>query len=211
MTNLAQILFLSATMASHPGILQCVKNDGATALVSPRRGRVPQFPDSTIQSVLPSVDASSAVDSPEVYLEIAELFRVPEDEYFENGYQSDFGGALSRAIRRLGERAIDPVSHIITTQRARPHVIEEALRVLGRLQHEATKPYRRSLLERSLESSNPYMRDAAGLGIADMDDPASIPALRQAIAVESSRALRKDLTMVLRQLESHGTTASETR
>lgn len=211
MTILAQSLILSSTLASQPGNVQCIKNDGATALVSQRLGRVPQSPDSTVQWVRPSADASSAVDALDVYPEIAELFRVPEDEYFENGYQSDFGRALSRAIRRLGERAMDPVSHIITTQRARAHVIEEALRVLGRLQDEATKPYRRWLLERSLQSSNPYMRDAAGLGIADMDDPGSIPALRQAIAVESSHALRKDLTMVLRQLESHGTTASETR
>jgi len=210
MTSLIDDSGSSTTSPAKPRTRYRVSGGGATVKPSWRPRNRRRMSGFTVKPARPSVDASNTVDASDVYPEIAGLFRVPEDEFFESGFESDFGRALSRAIRRLGDHGMEAISHIICTQRARPHVLEEALRVLGRLEDESTKPYRRWLLERALQSGNPSIRDAAGLGIADMDDPASIPALRDAIAVESSHALRKDLTMVLRQLESHGTTASQT-
>jgi len=150
------------------------------------------------------------VDAADVYPKIVKLFQVPEDAYFENGFESDFSRTLTRAVVTLGDKAIEAISHLVITNGARHFVTEEALRVLGRVEHEPTRPYRRWLLEQSLCSLDMSIRDAASLALADMDDPASIPALQKAIEVESCDVLRQDLVMVLRQLQSHGASSSKT-
>lgn len=60
---------------------------------------------------------------------------------------------------------------------------------------------RRELLIEALDLKNPDMRDAAGLGLAYLDDPFAIPALRSAVVNERLPELKRMQQKVLDQLE----------
>jgi hypothetical protein len=57
------------------------------------------------------------------------------------------------------------------------------------------------LLEKCLESSSIFVRDGAILGIASLDDPFAISAVRKAIEKEACEGLRQNMQAVLQQLE----------
>jgi len=82
-----------------------------------------------------------------------------------------------------------------------PEVLCEALRWLGRIDQVDSHSYRLWLLEKCLESSSRMIRDGALLGIAAIDDPWAIPAVRKAIEKETCRELCDDMKAVLEQLE----------
>lgn len=187
-----------------------IPSESATGAPRPQRQRLHAISNGTVESRPRSVDSSEAMVASDVYSVIKGIFSVADDVLFENGFESDFSQALARAICVYGDSAIAEVDHLIRKKCVRQDVAEEALRVIGRISHESSRPYRKWLLERELVEGNAATRDAASLGIADMDDPSSIPALERAIALEPSDILREDLRMVLRQLQSHGTATAET-
>ncbi len=137
--------------------------------------------------------------------EIKALFAAVEEEVFEDGIETSFSRQLVDLVNHhpnvvgiLGELIFD------TTSKA--ELVGETLRWLGRIEDQATHQQRLQLLERGLTHSAASIRDAALLGLASMGDSQSIPALEQAIAVESISHLRKNMLQVVEQLNE---TASE--
>ena len=80
-------------------------------------------------------------------------------------------------------------------------MISESLRWIGKIANPQTHLARRKLLEKSLNLKSPIARDGAILGISFLDDPMSIPALKQAIQREVLKSLVNDIRQVLDQLE----------
>lgn len=75
------------------------------------------------------------------------------------------------------------------------------IRQLGEADDSETQEFRRHLLEAALFHSNFLIRDSAGLALASMDDPKSIPAIQAAIEFEPLDTLKGDQRLVLTQLE----------
>jgi hypothetical protein len=70
------------------------------------------------------------------------------------------------------------------------------------MDHSATYKYRQWLLTTALSKcKSPIIRDGASLGLAFMDDPATIPFLEKAISSEQSPLLRKLMKRTLDQLK----------
>ena len=73
--------------------------------------------------------------------------------------------------------------------------------MLGRMNDSITRNRRLWILESGLFSSSARIRDAAGLGLASLDDPHAIPYVRKAIDEERCDELREDLQQILEQLQ----------
>ncbi|MBI2304826.1 MAG: HEAT repeat domain-containing protein [Chloroflexi bacterium] len=133
---------------------------------------------------------------------IDSLFRVAANENFEDGIASQFSRELLRLVEEYGNVAMQEIGFLITFGRVSQQVASEALRWLGRITDVSAYGWRIWLLEKSLSSSSPVIRDGAVLGLASMRDPTAIPYLQEAIAQEPLAELREDMQQVLEDLEA---------
>lgn len=155
------------------------------------------------EALEPTINATKRHDSDEaVSRTVVALFEEARDEIFEDGMESDFSRKLIALVRRHGNAAVEAIASLIAEEGADPEVSAEALRWLGHMEHPWSYNSRRWLLEWSLLSSLPRVRDGAALGLASLDDPAAIPYLVQAIKREPYAQLREDMQQVLAQLEA---------
>lgn len=133
---------------------------------------------------------------------IDSIFRMAAGDSFEDGMSSRFSRELLGAMGEYGVRAMQEIAYLILYSRTNQEVASEALRWLGRASERRTYGWRLWLLERSLSSSSPVVRDGAVLGLASMGDPSAVPYLREAIAVEACEDLREDMRRALEELEA---------
>lgn len=129
------------------------------------------------------------------------LFQMARGQDFEDGMESDFSRELTSIIRKYGDTAMAEISYLITYDRVNREVASEALRWLGCINDPPTYGWRLWLLEKSLSSASPMVRDGAALGLAFMDDPHAIPYINEAIQQEVCIELREDLQQVLEEIE----------
>ncbi len=138
----------------------------------------------------------------EIEAELSSLFSLATYIDLEPGMDNAFSLGLEALIERCGEPALAEIRTIILEERTNASIAMEALQYIGRMDSNRWKTERRKLLEQCLlRSLSAWVRDGAGLGLASLDDPRSIRAVKTAIAKESSNMLKKDLESVLDQLE----------
>lgn len=133
---------------------------------------------------------------------IDNLFRMAAGEDFEDGMSSRFSRELIEAVVEFGCRAMQEISYLVLYNQVNQEVASEALRWLGRLFDSRTYGWRLWLLEKSLRSSSPLIRDGAVLGLASIGDPSAVTCFREAIAVEQYEELREDMQRALGELEA---------
>lgn len=131
---------------------------------------------------------------------IRQAMAAAEEQSFEDGIETAFSRTLSEVIRAHGPAALDVMEAIVAGESANPEVVSEMLRVAGRVAHAATTTQTLRLLERGLLSRSSRVRDAAVVGIAYLDDPEAIPALREAAERERVAELRTDMEQTLHDL-----------
>lgn len=131
------------------------------------------------------------------------LFEAAMDETFEDGVESHFSRGLELLITRHGEEALESLTDFIIGEKINAEIAAEILRWLGRIKHPSTRASRLWLLKRSLFCSSARVRDGGLLGLASLDDPSTIPYIKQAIARERVAELREDMQQVLAQLEEN--------
>lgn len=122
-------------------------------------------------------------------------------EFFEDGMESRFSKGLVSAIEKYGELAIEIISDLILSEKVSPEVASEALRWIGKIEHNATYENRLYLLEQSLKCSSARVRDGAILGLSFLNDFSAIDSIKKAIQSENIKLLRKNMKQVLEQLE----------
>lgn len=122
------------------------------------------------------------------------------DERFEDGMDSTFSHTLASLIQTYGNAGVAAVQQVLESGQTNAEIVAEALRWLGIIHHPESRKYRLWLLQETLRSASPRIRDAAGLGLAAMDDPDAIAALVEAIERERYAPLRQNLQLVLDQL-----------
>ena len=130
------------------------------------------------------------------------LFDQARHEVFSDGVESDFRLSVGHVIRACGDVAVHALHTVIRNNQESVEVVEEALRRIGSVDDIQTHHSRIGVLLQELESTNPRLRDAASIGIAELDDPIAIENISRAIDKEPSEQLRRNLGSVLSQLQS---------
>ena len=125
-----------------------------------------------------------------------------DEEYFEDGMESNFSRELSRLVSRYRREAEGILARIFSDPTTSPAVWAEALSWIGRTKSALTTSSRLTLLQQGLTSQHPLVRDSAALGIASMGGSSAVPSLERAIECEKVPELRLDMLQVLDQLRS---------
>lgn len=133
---------------------------------------------------------------------INSIFEEAKTETFEYGIESEFARKLDLLIYKYGDMVIEVLQRLVFQDDADIDVGYEALRVIGRAEHESSHISRLRLLQRGLFSSVPQIRNGSALGLAYLDDPKAIPFLMQAIERETIEWLREYFQQVNDQLEN---------
>jgi hypothetical protein len=139
--------------------------------------------------------------SSEIETKIEKLFASGAACEFEDGTPNPFSAGLLAAIREYGTGAMEIVAYLIFYNKVNRRAASEALRWLGQVKDAPTLAYRRWLLETSLASASPVVRDGALLGLAYLEDRHCVPFLAEAAKREPIAHLRRDMTELLRYLE----------
>jgi hypothetical protein len=130
-----------------------------------------------------------------------QLFHRARYESFEPGMESAFSQGLVKLVEEGDCDALSVLRTLMFDRKVSNEIIAEALRWIAWVKQPATHQQRMNILIEALQSRSPSVRDAAGLGIATLDDPAAIPFVQRAITKETIDELRADLTLVLDQLQ----------
>lgn len=133
--------------------------------------------------------------------DVEALFVAAQNESFEDGFDSALSLELLRLVLRHGNATLEIVADLILQNRVAPQVAAEALRCLGEMRDKATGEPRRELLERTLACSSHIIRDGAVVGLSNLRDPRTVPALEAAVAREDHGLLRANMLNLLGQLK----------
>ncbi|MEH1949985.1 MAG: HEAT repeat domain-containing protein [Nostoc sp.] len=136
-----------------------------------------------------------------IYSQLETLFIAGKEEYFEDGFESDFSKGLISFVQKYGNDAIEAIACFIVYEKVSSEVASEALRWLGEINHPESYKFRLWLLERSLSCPSSRVRDGAILGLSYLNDPHAITYLEQAIKQEKITELCEDMKQVLAQLK----------
>jgi hypothetical protein len=163
------------------------------------------IPESSSDQSVPCDSGNSSASelgvAEDLYSKVLSLFVAARSTDFEDGIHTEFSRSLVRLVELLGNSAVEVVASVILKEKVNPTVAAEALKWIGHIDQPKSYAFRLWLLEKSLRSSFPIVRDAALLGVASLDDHHSIPAVNDAISHETCPELREDLSQVLRQLD----------
>lgn len=132
---------------------------------------------------------------------LSDIFSSSSEEEFSYGYVSQLAVSLEDFIRRYAVDAIDAIQYYVYQKQIDVDLLVEALHTIGQLQDEITHERRLLLLRSALATSSARIRRAAALGLAYMDDPRAIPALKKALNVESQDSVKVWIEQTLKQLE----------
>lgn len=132
---------------------------------------------------------------------LSEATALAAGEWFEDGVESKFCRTLSSLLYGYGVPTVAAVEKFVRSPSSNIEIAVEAAQWLGEVDHAASQRYRRTFLESLLGSASARLRHGAAAGLASMDDPSSLPAVREALNHESNRRLRNFLELVVDQLE----------
>ena len=137
---------------------------------------------------------------PQIVTELLEIFAVARYEYFEDGVETDFSRNIVQLVELYRESAVEAFRRMLSQNLLEPRLVAEAFRWFGQMEDSASHVKRRELLEKYLSHHSPYIRDGAMVGLAYMDDPAALDALRNALQHETITELRKYIQETINQL-----------
>lgn len=160
------------------------------------------YDNSTSESLIPRGSSTLPQNISDVYNKIIGIFSSALDESFEDGMQSHFSKDLEKMILEYSFRSINALITVLLDPATNTELVSEALRLLARIKQPETYNIRLWILEQSLRNFSARIRDSAALGLSSIDDPKSIPALKDAIQREIYPELREDMLTVLLQLEN---------
>ena len=118
----------------------------------------------------------------------------------EDGLDREFPHSLREFVREHGLYGVLELATALGKHH-NSEVVEETLIHLGAIEDDLTLEVRLSLLQQFLRSTDVGFRDAAGLGIAAMDEPSAIEDLREVIQSETAPRLRRNFNQIIEQLE----------
>ena len=136
----------------------------------------------------------------ELTQELVGYINAARNERFEDGMESRFSERVRKSILSGGADAVRAWAHALAIKNNAHETTEEFLRIIGNLKDQKSHEKRREVLTGMLRHGEPAIRDAAGLGLAALDDPTTLPALKEALDLEPEEWVRKGLRQVAEQL-----------
>ena len=135
-------------------------------------------------------------------MEIERIFEHAKHEVFEDGYDSVFSRDIEDLIynKNAVREVVEYVRTYLQSERKNSEVASEALRVLGRIEHEPSRSIRLRLLTESLSHNSYWVRDGATIGISSMEDVAAIPYLEEAAKCEKEQSLMEYMFLTAKEL-----------
>lgn len=147
---------------------------------------------------------------PEVLKQVKEMFEQGAAEFFADGMYSHFSRSLMAILTRYGRAALKAIAEYVFSGSGRADVVSEALRWLADFNDPGTLPQRWAILQHTLKSHSPRVRDGAILGFAALDDARARALLLEAQNSEPVPELRRLIQQVVDQLNAtHGATPAE--
>jgi hypothetical protein len=137
---------------------------------------------------------------PEIKAKLDYVLSAANDDLIEDGMRNAVTQRLPELVVKHFDTVIPALISVLETGRTTGAIAAEVLKELGRVRNTASHAMRRWALERALRSPSPIIRDGAGLGLARLSDPDSLPYLRRAIEHEHDPQARADLRLVLDEL-----------
>jgi hypothetical protein len=128
-----------------------------------------------------------------------QLFHDAREMVFVDGMETEFSRRLVRVVREA-PFALDVITNMIVSGSVSEEVAAESLRWLGEMRDQDTHFQRRFLLEKSLLSESPRVRDGAVSGLSYLDDPHAEAYLKDAAQRETIESLREDMLVAAREL-----------
>jgi len=138
--------------------------------------------------------------SPDVRATLAAIVSTARREIIEDGMRNAITERLPGVVAKHLDVAIPALVSLIESDRIPPIVVAEILKELGRLRDVVPRPNLRWILERALRLPSAFIRDGAGLGLAQLADPATLPYLRQAVENEPNPDIRSGLQLVVDEI-----------
>ena len=132
--------------------------------------------------------------------ESARYINEARNERFEDGMESRFSERVRKSILSGGSGATSGWVEALTLRDNAYETTEEFLRIIGDMRDERSHGQRREVLTRMLRHGKPGVRDAAGLVLAALDDPSTLPAVKEAIDAETEEWVRRGLRQVAEPL-----------
>lgn len=123
------------------------------------------------------------------------------DEVFMDGMNSTFSLRVTSLVTKYDNAAVSALGHLLSAGEVNAEISGEILRILGSLDNDISYFSRLRLLLEQLKSPDPRIRDAASLGLASLDEPMSLPVLREAYKAEKSELVQRNIGLVIEQLE----------
>ena len=151
---------------------------------------------------VPTTVVGSEGAEDDAFWEVKKIFSESVEEVFADGMESTLSRSLHSMIRMNGHGAIGAIDRLLRSGQVNAEVAGEALRQVGIVDDPISHQRRLGLLLDYLESSDPRLRHAAAIGIAALDDPIAVASIRQALGRENSPTLKRNLQLVLDQLEA---------
>lgn len=149
-----------------------------------------------------SIAAIVAEKDPDTVLaRLESAFRNSSEERFEVGMESTLSKAIQSAVLESGEEAVNSIGEIIRSEISSLPSRLEALRWIGLVEHSATKDCRANILCKFLKDPEVRIRDAALIGISDLNHADALPPLKDAFENEVSNMLKRNIGAVIAQLE----------
>jgi hypothetical protein len=184
MANVAFLLRLGA--ASTYGVERCFLDDTTATHVM-----TGAFAESSTQIRETASDVRAMLDA---------ILNAAQRDIIEDGMPNTIKNQLPGLIAKHFDVAIPTLVSLIDSERIAPIISAEILKELGRLRNLAPRADLRWILEHALTLPSPYIRDGAGLGLARLADPATIPYLREIVEKELNPEVRADLQLVVDEI-----------
>ena len=132
----------------------------------------------------------------------SKLIRDSIDDVFTDGMESPLSRQLIPIVETFGDTAIQAIVRLMGSNGENVEVTGELLRQLGTIEDQNTHHNRLTILINGLQANDPRIRDAASLGIAALDDTSAIGAIQKAFDREPSPHIKRNLKLVLDQLQA---------
>lgn len=136
-----------------------------------------------------------------IYDDLTRTLASAETEEFNDGYESELSRRLSDAIAKYHGVAFSALTSLFSSAPYSVDVVSEALKTLGTIDDLQTRMARGQFLIDLLKDPSAVVRDAAGVGLADLAYKEAIPYLRFAVEVEQNAILQKNLHRIIQLLE----------
>lgn len=152
-----------------------------------------------ISSAATTPSPHSLAEAARLERSVIDLIRIGREAHLQDGVYSSFTRRLREVLLRDGDSFLVALARRVSTGEGNLDVLAESLQQLGTLTNDIPV-YSRWVFREGLRSPYATIRDGALMGLAQLNDPAVIGDIQEALAAERVGSLRDDMICLLQHL-----------